>query len=144
MTRRAERGGAQVLLIALVALCGAGAWNYHRNLVAEQVDHTARPLSGYSTADLESLADAYRSEIARYEAKYRGQRAQRNEARDRAHFGDQVGELEKVQRAARRTREAGAEVAEREAALRDVEAELAARGPERPAWQVHLERLTRL
>lgn len=141
---RREAGGAQLLLLVIVlGACGVGAWNYRRNLDAEHAARAARPLAGYATQDLEALAEAYEGEIAAFEARYQQRRAKRVEARDRGYFDEQVGELEKVQRHARGTREAGAQVAEREAALREVEAELAARGSERTDWEVHLERLTR-
>lgn len=139
-----NRGGAQLALLLLisVALALGGAWNYRRNLEAERAAAASRPLSGYATADLEALAAAYRQEIQAYEARYASRRGQRPEARERAYFADQVREFEKVQQATTRTRAAGGDVAERESALRDVEAELAQRGPALGAWQIHLRRLT--
>jgi hypothetical protein len=141
---RRNRGGTQVavLLLVLGGLAGGGAWNYKRNLDAERAAEAARPLSGYSTADLEALAGAYRQEIEAYRARYESRRGQRAEARDRAFLDDQVREFEKVQQAATRARAAGGDVAEREAALRDVEAELALRGPASGEWEIHLRRLT--
>lgn len=47
-----------------------------------------------------------------------------------------------MQKAATRARADGGDVAEREAALRDVETELASRGPASSEWQIHLRRLT--
>lgn len=146
MTRihRSVSGGAQVLVLVLIVggLVAGGAWNYQRNLAAERAAEAARPLSGYSTADLEALAAAYRQEIAAYEARYAKSRGQRAEARDRAFLDDQVREFEKVQKASTRTRAAGGDVAEREASLRDIETELASRGPASSQWQIHLRRLT--
>jgi hypothetical protein len=141
---RSKRGGAQiaVLLLVLVGLVAGGAWNYRRNLEAERAAEAARPLSGYSTEDLEALAAAYRQEIQAYEARYASRRGQRAEARERSYFDQQVREFEKVQQAASRTRAAGGDLAEREAALRDVEAELAVRGPALGEWEIHLRRLT--
>lgn len=141
---RRKQGGAQiaVLLLVLGGLAAGGAWNYRRNLAAERAAEAARPLSGYSTGDLEALAAAYRQEIQAYEARYASRRGQRAEARERAYFDEQVREFEKVQRATSRTRAAGGDVAEREAALRDVESELASRGPARSTWEIHLRRLT--
>ena len=56
--RRSEAGRVLVLLlVAVVALAGAGAWNYQRNLAAEKQRAAARPLHGYSTSDLQALAD---------------------------------------------------------------------------------------
>jgi hypothetical protein len=63
--RRREQGQVSgMLVLVLLGLCAGGAWNYGRNLQAEQVDRAARPLSGYATGDLEALADAYQQEIA--------------------------------------------------------------------------------
>ena len=47
-----------------------------------------------------------------------------------------------MQRASNRTREVGAQLAERETSLRAVEDELAQRGPERSEWERHWDRLT--
>jgi hypothetical protein len=146
MTRidRRNSGGAQILVLLLIVggLVAGGVWNYQRNLAAERAAEAARPLSGYSTADLEALAAAYRQEISAFEARYAKSRGNRAEARDRAYFDDQVREFEKVQQATTRTRAAGGDVAEREAALRDVEGERASRGPASSEWQIHLRRLT--
>lgn len=127
--RRGQAGGVLVLLLlGIVVLAAAGGWNYRRNLEAEQRAASARPLHGYSTADLEALADAYREEIAAHEARYASQKTRRAEARDRAYFDEQVREFENVQKHSSRVREAGAEVSVREADLARVEAELRARG----------------
>ena len=137
-------GSAKPLLLVVVLLgaIGAGAWNYHRNWQLEQQTRAARPLAGYSTEDLEALADAYRGEVKTGTAKYDSARKGRVESRDRAYFDQQVQEFEKVQRASNRTREVGAQLAERETSLRAVEDELAQRGPEMTDWQRHWQRLT--
>ena len=127
--RRGQAGGVLVLLLlGIVVLAAAGGWNYRRNLETEQRAASARPLHGYSTADLEALADAYRQEIAAHAARYASQKTRRAEARDRAYFDEQVREFENVQKHSSRLREAGAEVSVREADLARVEAELRARG----------------
>lgn len=127
--RRGQAGGVLVAaLLGIVVLAAAGGWNYRRNLEAEQRDASARPLHGYSTGDLEALADAYRQEISAHAGRYASQKNTRAEARDRAHFDEQVDEFEKVQKHSTRVREAGAEVSVREAELARVEAELRARG----------------
>jgi hypothetical protein len=127
--RRGQAGGVLVLLLlGIVVLAAAGGWNYRRNLEAEQRAAAARPLHGYSTADLEALADAYRQEISAHAARYASQKSRRAEARDRAYFDEQVREFENVQKHSSRVREAGAEVSVREADLARVEAELRARG----------------
>jgi hypothetical protein len=141
--REAGFGAAGLLFLIVLAAIGAGAWNYHRNLELERASRATRPLAGYTTADLEALADAYRSEVAARSARYQGAQKQRAVARDRAYFDEQVREFEKVQRAASRSRDVGGDLAEREAALRDVEQELAARASEAGGWEKHWQRLVR-
>src|SRR5690606_31777132 len=106
------------------AALAAGAWNYHRNLAAERAERAKRPLSGYATADLEALAEAYRAEVRRLSGRYEAARRRRVETESRAFFGDQIAEYERGRRASRQRREAGASLGETEAALRDVEQEL--------------------
>ncbi len=127
--RRGQAGGVLVLvLLGIVVIAAAGWWNYRRNLEAEQRAAAARPLHGYSTGDLEALADAYRQDVATRADSYAAQKTKRAEARDRAYFDEQVNEFEKVQKHSTRVREAGAEVSMREAELARIETELRARG----------------
>jgi hypothetical protein len=129
MERRREAGSAvKLVLLFVLVIAAAGAWNYRRNVALEEQQAKARPLSGYSTEDLEALAEAYRQEIAAHESRYSAQKSQRAEARNRAYFDQQVKEFEKVQQQAGRVRDAGAEVAVREVDLKRVEEELRARG----------------
>lgn len=143
--RRCGGAASLALLVAiLVGAVGAGAWNYHRNLVAEQQDRAARPLYGYGTSDLEALAEAYRAELAELTRRYEGVRKQRVETRERGFFGDQIEEYERVRRRSGTRRDVGADLSETEAALRGVEQELEAR--RRAAGTivaVHLRRLLR-
>lgn len=141
--RDAGFGSGAILVLLVLGALGAGAWNYQRNLALESASRASRPLGGYDTADLEALADAYRSEVAAGAKRWAGTRQERAVARDRAYLDEQVREFEKVQRAASRSRAVGGALAEREAALRDVEQELALRGSEPSAWQLHWGRLTR-
>lgn len=139
--RRRQAGGVLVLvLLGIVVLAAGGWWNYRRNLEAEQRAASARPLHGYSTGDLEALADAYRQEISAHAARYSSQKANRAEARDRAYFDEQVHEFENVQKHSSRVREAGAELSVREAELARIETELRARG----AVESDLDRQLRL
>lgn len=127
--RRGQAGGVLVLvLLGIGVLAAAGGWNYQRNVEAEQQAAAARPMHGYSTADLEALADAYRQEISVHAARYASQKTKRAEARDRAYFDEQVHEFENVQKHSSQVREAGAELSVREADLARIEAELRARG----------------
>lgn len=141
---RRRRGAASLgLLVAiLLVAAGAGAWNYHRNLVAERKDHAARPLIGYETGDLEMLAEAHRQEVAALTRRYDGVRAQRVEARDQAFFGDQIDEYERVRRRSGSRRDVGAQLSEAEAALRSVDQELEIRRREAGMFRnAHVRRL---
>jgi hypothetical protein len=140
--REAGRVSGGALLLVAIGLAAAGAWNYHRNLAREEASRAARPLAGYSTADLEALADAYRGQVEAGNARYERSRAGRASARERAYFDEQVQEFEKVQRESSRVRDASAALAEDEASLRAVESELAARRGASGAWETHWRRLT--
>ncbi len=140
--RRKQTGGVLlVVLIAVAALAAVGAWNYQRNLASERQAASARPMHGYSTSDLEALAEAYRQEIAARSAAYASRKNQRAEARDRAYFDEQVREFEAVQKNSGRVREAGAELSVREADLIRVEEELRARNGAETALDRHLRLL---
>ncbi len=149
MTNPIQRrcGGAAnlaVLAAILLGVAGAGAWNYHRNLVAEQQDRAARPLYGYETGDLEALEKAYRAEVEALTRRYERTRQQRVETRERGFFGDQIDEYERVRRRSGSRRDVGADLSETEAALRGVEEELAARRREADTvLAIHLRRLLR-
>jgi hypothetical protein len=141
-TREAGAASAGLLLLILVAAIGGGAWNYHRNLERERADRAARPLAGYDTADLEALADAYRTQVASKTARFDRTRSERATADDRAYFDEQVGEFEKVQRKSAKARDVGADLAGDEASLAQIEAELATRGGDASEWEIHWRRLT--
>lgn len=140
-----RRGGAAslgLLVAILVAAAGAGAWNYHRNLIAEQREQATRPLIGYAVGDLEVLAAAYRDEVATLTRRYEGVRTQRVETRDRAFFGDQIDEYERVRRRSGSRRDIGAQLSEAETALRSVEQELEIRRRETGMFaNAHVRRL---
>jgi hypothetical protein len=134
-----QGGNTKLLLAVLVALLGLGAWNYHRNLTAEQ-NVPKGAFSGISDADLDVLQAAYQAEVDALVAK--GGIGVRANAR--ATTGGVVGgvrEFERVQRAMRNTREKGYEVAERQAAIEAIEAERARRGAVAGTpWQIFLRR----
>lgn len=142
-TRRCAGSASTVVLLAiLLGLIGLGAWNYRRNLAAEQARNATRPLIGYSDADLEALAEAYRQEVAQMGKRYEGARAGRTTAEDRGFFGSQIQEYERVRKASSAVRGLGAKLSEKEAGLAQVETELQARvGEGGSAWDVFLRRL---
>ena len=130
MERKHRQAGGTLLLVlvAIVAIAGAGAWNYRRNLEAEQQREAARPLHGYSTSDLEALADAYRQELAAHAGRAKSQKQTRAVAKDRAYFDEQVQEFEKVQKqAAAQRKAADANATVGDVDLARVEEELRAR-----------------
>jgi len=145
-SRRNEgRASAGLLVAILIAAAAAGAWNYRRNLAAEEAERAKRPYAGYATEDLKTLAEAYRAEVAQLEARWQAARGARVKAADRSFFGDQIEEFERVRRRSGQRRAVGAELGETEAALRAVEEELARRAhTPREAWRVHWRRLTRI
>ena len=140
--KHAQAGGALVLvLVAIVAIAGAGAWNYRRNLQAEEARNAARPLHGYSTSDLEALADAYRQEIAAHAGRAKAQKQTRAVAKDRAYFDEQVQEFEKVQKQAEAQRRAGADAKVGDVDLARVEEELRTRSGAESELDRHLRLL---
>lgn len=145
-SRRNEGRASVGLLVAiLLAAAVAGAWNYRRNLAAEEAERAKRPYASYATEDLKALAEAYRAEVAQLEARWQAARGARVKATDRSFFGDQIEEYERVRRRSGQQRAVGAELGETEAALRAVEEELARRAnAPRAAWRVHWQRLTRI
>jgi hypothetical protein len=138
--RREGRATVWALLLLLVGLVGAGAYNYQRNLKAEQAREAKRPLHGYAKADLEKLAAAYRQEVAKQSARYQAAKGTRSGVRNHELLGAQVNEFERVAKESDAVREIGAVLSEREAALKDVENELQQRTDLDPT-QVFLRRL---
>jgi len=139
--RRQAGGTLVVVLIAIAALATTGFWNYRRNLEVEQRSASERPMHGYSTGDLEALANAYRQEIAGHSAAYASQKTKRVEPRDRVYFDEQVREFETAQNNSGRIRKAGAELSVREADLARIEEELQARSHSESDLERHLRLL---
>jgi hypothetical protein len=117
MAHRRRKKSKLLPLVALLAiLVGAGAWNYQRAVEAEAA--IPRPYGGYATADLDTLAGAYESEL---EALRR--RAGRAPATRAVSGSDRFGEFERVQRQSRAVRSLSREISERETALAAIERE---------------------
>ena len=72
MNHRHQAGHAtgSLVLLLLVQIV-AGGWNYHRNWQAERAILETRPYVNYSVKDLESLRDAYASELSGVQAAMR-------------------------------------------------------------------------
>jgi hypothetical protein len=140
--RNSEAGRVVLpILVLLVALGGAGAWNYQRNLVAEDSDQKPRPFQSYASSDLEALRSAYSQEIAAYQKMYASQDAKRRRASDTGMIDERVEEFDRVRLASSRLRELSADVAEREARLREIELELRQRAGQLSGLSLHLRRL---
>jgi hypothetical protein len=137
-TRRAT-GPLAFLLLLLIA---AGGWNYHRNLQAEQASQDTRPYGNYSVDDLESLRDAYASELSGVQANFDS--AKRNRARPVGDVGSIAGNVEqfqKTKRASSAIRAAAASVSERQEEIDALDRELMERTHFGQGLSRHLKRL---
>ena len=129
-----------VLLLLLVVAMMLGG-NYVRNLKAEEQEaKTSRPYAKYRVADLEVLAEGYRTELA----SPRRSSKNRVQTRKLHHFDDQVLEFERVQREARKSRSKAMDVAQLRQDLDAIEAELARKAKPTEGLQVHLTRMFKL
>jgi hypothetical protein len=126
-----------LLVVLLVALAGAGYWNYQRNLAKEEQEKG--PYASYSTEQLEALAQAYESEIKAAGGRYESEKSVRHETRDRQYADEQMKEFEKASQRGQAIRNAGGALAVKEATLRDIERELSTRGGS--AQELFLRRL---
>jgi hypothetical protein len=127
-----------VLFALLLVLATAAASNYERNLRAERA---ARPYHVYADRDLDRLIAAYREEVAEHAEKHRAARSASRGARQGARLDERVRDFERAHRAGRRERGAAGELAEREAVLRDLEAEKRARAGDGPELGRFVRRL---
>jgi len=127
-------------LALLLGLTACGDWF----AASSSEEAEFRPYASYDVADLESLAAAYRAEVQELEARYetvKRRAARAGGARDRAHLDQQVEEFERAQQRGNAVRGIGAELSEREAALREVERELTRKRAEAASWTAGLTRL---
>lgn len=138
--RQAGNAVVAVLLLVLVAAMLLGG-NYVRNFQADQaVEKSARPYAKYRVADLEVLAEGYRTELASPSRTS----ANRVQTRTLHHFSDQVVEFERVQREARKSRDKAMGVAQLRRDLDVIEAELKTRAAKGSDVQAHLSRMFRI
>ena len=132
-------GKLSILLVLLLALGGAGAYNYHRNLEAEA--KVPRPYRGYSDADLTALLEAYQEEVKGQGSRYEAARSQKTTRGEGVYFDEKVRDFERARERSAQTRALAAEVAQNEKVLRDLEREQALRDKDRDPTQVFLRRL---
>jgi hypothetical protein len=127
-----------LLVVLLAALAAGGAWNYQRNLAREEAQ--AGPYHGYRDDQLAALAKAYEAEIQAHSRRYEARKAAPPpEARGQL-LDEQVRDFERANARGRAIRDAGGDLAEREATLREIRAEQARRGED--PTQVLIRRLT--
>ncbi len=140
----AESGGSRtrMLLLVLVALIGAGGWNYHQNWSADKA--VLRAYRSYSDEDLARLLDAYRSQAHALRERYEGQ-GQASPAADPGAglLGERIEQFEKAQQRARARREIGGSASMIQATVEAIEREQATRVLERDPLRLHLGRLVR-
>jgi hypothetical protein len=144
MTHRYQAGRAMgSLLLLLLVLSIAGGWNYYRNVQLEKATESNRPYRSYTVADLESLRDAYASELKGVRANFDS--AKRKRARPVGDVGSIAGNVEQFQnttRASSAIREAAAGVVENEGQIEELERELEIRSQFGEGFARHLKRLT--
>jgi hypothetical protein len=129
-----------MLAVLLAAVAAAGAWNYQRNLAREEQEKG--PYASYSDAQLAALKQAYEGEIAALQKRYQARKAEPYRAGSGPLIGDQVREFERASARGRAIRDAGGDLAEREATLADIDLELSRRGGD--PTQIFLNRLLSL
>lgn len=127
-------------------LCGAGGYNYHRNLQAEAVESEPRPFSGYGDADLAALAEAYRGEVATWEQRQRSiaRTSGGGTARKGTLIDERVRDFERTQKRSGALRGVTAEIATREHRLAEIEAEQQRRAEDPTGFALHWKRLVTL
>jgi predicted transcriptional regulator len=129
-----------LLLLLLGGVAGAGAWNYQRNLKKEL--SIPRPWRGYSEADVQAMADAYRAEIEQYERAWKQASGAKAEQRGGDLISDRVSDFDAVQRTSSHARAMRREMADREVVLEQLERELQFKAGERDLTALHIRRLT--
>ncbi|MEN8181608.1 MAG: hypothetical protein ABFS46_03625 [Myxococcota bacterium] len=138
---KSNQGAAGLALVGLLlAASVAGAWNYRRNLEAEQAANP-RPYRGYSDAELEQLSAAYRADVAQWQERWIASRAQGGGVRERAHLDERIEEFERTQQVGARQRALGEELSQRQAELARLEAEQQKRAAREDELALHLRRL---
>ena len=141
--RRQAGNATAPLVVLLLVLVVAGGWNYHRNWQAEKATESSRPYRAYAEVDLESLRDAYASELAGVKAKFDS--AKRGRARPAGDVGSIAGNVEQFQKATRAStaiRRAAADVVQQESQIAALDRELEIRSRFGQGIARHMKRLT--
>jgi hypothetical protein len=134
--------GITILILALLAiLAAAGEYNYQRNKAAEE-RAAPRAYRGYSDTEIAALIEAYEQEVETLEALYGAAKSRTLETRSGGLIDEQIREFERAQRAGASKRSIGADVAKRDAVLRELRREQSLRGNPAESLKLHLRRLT--
>jgi hypothetical protein len=133
--------GITILILALLVILGAaGEYNYQRNKAAEARD-VPRTYTGYSDDEIAALIEAYQQEVEVLEARYSAAKNSGIETGSGGLLGEQIREFERAQKTGVATRSMGADVAEKEAVLRELRREQSLRGGSADSLKLHLRRL---
>lgn len=128
---------ARKLVLLLVVAAGLGGYNYHRNLQLEAA--RPRPFQGYSDAQLRALISGYEAEVQALSGRYERSRGERAREGAGELLDQRVDAFQQAAAQGARKRQIAGNLSEKEAALRDLKAELSSRGGS--PWELHLHRL---
>ena len=129
-----------LILVVLVALGAAGEYNYQRNKASEE-QSAARSYEGYSDAEIAALIEAYEREVEALDSRYGAAKNRHLETRSGGLIDQQIDEFERAQKVGASTRSMGADVAQKEAVLRELRREQSLRGNAVDSLKLHLRRL---
>ena len=136
-------GRAMLVVTLLLLAVGAGGYNYHRNLVAETVEQGGRPFKGYADQDLVDLKAAYGMQVDSRKGDYdRLAKRRQKSASNKELLAEKILNFERIQRAGDEKRAMAGFVAENQARVQEIEAELAYRQSLNAGLAVHIKRLT--
>jgi hypothetical protein len=131
-------GRLAFLAVLLAALVGGGAWNYQRNLAREAAQ--AGPYHAYSDEQLAALAKAYEGEIEKHRRRYDASKSTPHQEGRGQLLDEHLRDYERASERGRAIRDAGGDLAEREATLALIRQEQSKRGGD--PTQIFLRRLT--
>ncbi len=137
---RLRRGSAApLLLVLLVALIGAGGWNYHRNMQAEA--QQPRPYRSYDDTQLAALIEAYEQEVESLEARHAASRERRAAPGSGTMLGERVADFERAAQRGRETRGLAKQAAGQGGVLDELRHERDLRSTAATGFALHLKRL---
>jgi len=127
-----------IMISALLVLIVAFGANFGRNFKADI--EKPRPWKGYTDENLSAMATALKGEIERLTSKYESAKNGSTRARDMGFLAEQVDEYHRVQKQTQNTRALGSSLGEKEAMLREIEAEQTYRQANQTILQTFLRR----